>query len=583
MARERATTSPRGNSSSADPPDGASPTGASTSGSNRELIVVADGSARMRATSAGVESADAPSAASELSAVLSAENIILESLFGPDEDAHRTRAEAAASPEQAEVELELATFYRVRAEDGRLDELAARLLAAPLITSAYVKPPTEPATLTAEAGLDVRPAAPPATADFSARQGYLLPAPGGIDAVWAATQPGGRGAGVGIVDVEGEWRFTHEDLLQNSGGLLVGAPPNDIGWRNHGTAVIGEFGGDDNGSGVVGIAPDATTRGASIFGGTGTAGAIVTAANALNPGDVILLELHRAGPRFDFEPRNDQRGYVAIEWWPDDLAAVRYAVSRGVIVVGAAGNGAENLDDAIYDAAPAGFPAEWRNPFNPANPGSGAVVVGAGAPPPGTHGADHGPDRSRLGFSNYGARLDTQGWGREVTTTGYGDLQGGVDEDAWYTDRFSGTSSASPIVVGAVASLQGMQDAAGRARLTPARAVDVLRATGSPQQDAPNRPATQRIGNRPDLRAAAQFLAPATVESGVATQYWAELVPIPAGPHRLWLFVNDGWRRLDAPTDLIMRQVQNAFLGTGSVVRAWHQNNQIVGLVGSGD
>ena len=38
-----------------------------------------------------------------------------------------------------------------------------------------------------------------------------------------------------------------------------------------------------------------------------------------------------------------------------------------------------------------------------------------------------------------------QGWGWEVTSTGYGDLQGGSDKNRWYTDQFNGTSSASPI------------------------------------------------------------------------------------------------------------------------------------------
>ncbi|MGA7215447.1 MAG: S8 family serine peptidase, partial [Terrimicrobiaceae bacterium] len=207
------------------------------------------------------------------------------------------------------------------------------------------------------------------------------------------------------------------------------------------------------------------------------------------------------GPRFDFANRADQRGYIAIEWWPDDLAAIRYATGRGIIVIEAAGNGAEDLDDAIYDARPAGFPATWVNPFRRAQD-SGAILVGAGAPPPGTHGRDHGPDRSRLDFSNYSAIIDAQGWGREVTTCGYGDLQGGDNEDLWYTDTFSGTSSASPIVVGAVGSLQGALRAAGKQLLTPASARQLLRTTGSPQQDAPGRPATQRIGNRPNLRQA---------------------------------------------------------------------------------
>jgi hypothetical protein len=97
--------------------------------------------------------------------------------------------------------------------------------------------------------------------------------------------------------------------------------------------------------------------------------------------------------------------------------------------------------------------------------------------------------------------VDAQGWGREVTTCGYGDLQGPVgQENLWYTDRFSGTSSASPIVVGAVACYQGYRKAKGQAVLSPIAMRNRLRSTGSPQTDAPGRPATQRIGNRPNLK-----------------------------------------------------------------------------------
>ena len=87
-----------------------------------------------------------------------------------------------------------------------------------------------------------------------------------------------------------------------------------------------------------------------------------------------------------------------------------------------------------------------------------------------------------------------------MTTCGYGDLQGGTNEDFWYTDEFSGTSSASPIVVGAVGSIQGKLRSQGRPVLKPADLRKLLRATGSPQEDAPGRPKAQRIGNRPDLR-----------------------------------------------------------------------------------
>jgi hypothetical protein len=87
-----------------------------------------------------------------------------------------------------------------------------------------------------------------------------------------------------------------------------------------------------------------------------------------------------------------------------------------------------------------------------------------------------------------------------VTTTGYGDLQSGRNEDRWYTGSFAGTSSATPIVAGALACVQGVHSAhLFDERLTPSTARRLLRETGTPQTDAPGRPATQHIGNRPSL------------------------------------------------------------------------------------
>ncbi|MFE7720355.1 S8 family peptidase [Nocardia rhizosphaerihabitans] len=415
-------------------------------------------------------------------------------IFGPD---NRLAARLADTP-QAAVAGEYLSYYSVRGAVSDLAALADRLRQDDTVAAAYVKPAAEP-PLAPLAENTVAPDAPAVTPDYRSRQGYLDAAPTGIDAAWAHTRPGGLGTGVRVIDVEGAWRFTHEDLRQNQGGVIGGTSSADIGWRNHGTAVAGEISGDHNGFGVTGIAPEAHIRAISIF-GIGSATAIRSAADALDPGDVLLIELHRPGPRFDYRSQPDQRGYIAVEWWPDDFAAIRYAVGRGIVVVEAAGNGNENLDDPVYDARPGDFPATWHNPFRGGDTDSGAVVVGAGAPPPGLHGRDHGPARSRLPFSNYGARLDAQGWGREVTTTGYGDLQGGADEDLWYTDEFSGTSSASPIVVGAVAAYQGMR-ALGAGRATPDQIRSLLRTTGSPQTAAPGRPTTQRIGTLPDLRA----------------------------------------------------------------------------------
>lgn len=471
--------------------------------SERELIVIANREAELRATDEGVASV-AGAETAPLADLLSSEEVTLQPLFGVSKERLNQRLRAMAPTAHGEVP-DLSVYYRVEAPDERLDELAEQLRQHELIEAAYVKPAGEPPWLN-----DMAPtleAAPAVTPDFTSRQGYLDAAPGGIDARYAWTLSGGGGDGVRIIDLEWSWRFSHEDLTQNQGGVVGGT---SSGSADHGTAVIGAISGDRNAMGVTGICPDANISAVAFS--MPSAAAIRLAADRLSPGDIILLEIHRAGPRFNFQSRPDQRGYVAIEWWPDDFDAIRYAISRGVIVVEAAGNGAENLDDPIYNTPAAGFPRNWTNPFNRANRDSGAIVVGAGAPPSGTHGNDWGPDRSRLDFSNYGALIDAQAWGREVTSCGYGDLQGGPNEDFWYTDRFSGTSSASPIVVGALACVQGVLRASGRIPLSPARARELLRATGSPQQDAPGRPATQRIGNRPNLR---QLIARA-----LETQTW---------------------------------------------------------------
>jgi hypothetical protein len=509
----------------------------------RELIVIAKPDAELRATRSEVKSA-AGADVSFFAAMVEPEEISMAPLFGASEERLKREAEKLTPTERAELP-DISVFYRVQAPDEQLDDLAEKLMEQDTVEAAYVKPPAEPAVASAseeefaELVNEMHPMAeeaPSATPDFSDRQIYLNAAPEGIDARYAWTVPGGRGAGVQIIDIEGAWRFTHEDLTQNQGGV-VGAQSSSLGWRNHGTAVVGEFGGDQNDVGTLGISPDAQVRGFSIFDGDGSAGTLRRAADALSAGDIILIELHRPGPR---ATGIGQFGYIAIEWWPDDYAAIRYATNKGIIVVEAAGNGFQNLDDPIYDTRPVGFPATWVNPFNPANPSSMAVIVGAGAPPQGTHGRDHGPDRSRLNFSNYGRRVDSQGWGREVTTTGYGDLQGGSNEDLWYTDMFSGTSSASPIVVGALACTQGVLRAQGGTLLTPATATQVLRTTGSPQQDHPDRPSTQRIGTRPDLR---QLLP------GVAKLWHHNLtlkyIYVHHTSEAAWVFIDSlGWRRI---------------------------------------
>jgi hypothetical protein len=382
---------------------------------------------------------------------------------------------------------DLGCYFVVHAGGRAPDpELADRLRELDLVEFAYPKPPV--AAPSAPAGDDLR-----------GDQGYLDDAPGGIGARAAWERPGGRGAGVRLIDVEGDWRFSHQDLGRR-GRLLGGRPEGDVERRNHGTNVLGMLLGVHDDRGVDGICPEAAVGTVSYQPEDrwGSARAIAFAANRLAPGDILLVEMQRPGPLADPDSTS-QDGYLPMSYWPDDLTAIQYAAGRGVIVVEAAGNGAQHLDDAEYGGPGPGFRPHRPNPFRRDGLDAGSILVGAGAPPSGKG----GPDRSKLRFSNWGSALDAQGWGRDVATTGglgggADEARPGGDEDAWYTEAFAGTSSAAPMVAGTLACVQGVLRAAGREPLTPGQARTALHETGSPQQAAEDG-STRRIGNRPDI------------------------------------------------------------------------------------
>jgi hypothetical protein len=385
------------------------PTGAAAQPrSAPELVVVLKpGSPVHQSIVQGAPAAEAGEALPNLQSILAKAGATMRPLFATSEGGPGIQAEAAPG---AETSDDLSRFFHVAAPESQLDALASDLRSHSSVEAAYVKPPGEPPVAVISTARTLMPVPPApvvaASADYTPRQDYLGPAPVGIDAHYAWNHPGGRGAGVQISDCEWNWNFEHEDLLHNKRGVVVGTPGGD---DDHGTAVMGEIGGDLNTFGVTGIAADALF-GAASFENAPTAQIIVGAANGLRAGDIILLEIHRPGPKANGQ---GQFGYIGVEWWPDDFAAIRYAVTRGIIVVEAGGNGSQNLDDPIYDTRPQNFPPTWRNPFNPANPSSGAVLVGAGNPPSGTHNRTSQPswnepyvDRARCGFSNYGRRID---------------------------------------------------------------------------------------------------------------------------------------------------------------------------------
>jgi serine protease len=165
----------------------------------------------------------------------------------------------------------------------------------------------------------------------------------------------------------------------------------------------------------------------------------------------------------------------------DVIAAVTAA---GIVVVEPAGN--EGIDLASLGG-----------PWLAATAGeagySGALMVGAG----GSVVSLSGDLRTGV-RSNHGRRVDVQGYGEGVVTAGYGEGWSPAGDRA-YTSCFDGTSAAAATVAGAVAALQGIVEAAGRAPLTPAVVRARLVATGLPQPQG----TTQPIGPRPQVAAAA--------------------------------------------------------------------------------
>ncbi|MGH8016213.1 MAG: S8 family serine peptidase, partial [Candidatus Zixiibacteriota bacterium] len=349
-------------------------------------------------------------------------------------------------------------YYRIEvssvAEAARLiDELNS----LEIVEIAYFQPKPSPAGFFEESTVP----------NYQSAQDYREAAPVGVDADYANGFAGGDGAGVMIIDIEGAWRHSHVDLSAAAGSHIAGTQIADLSWRNHGTAVLGEMIANDDGQGVVGICPGADVGTVSI-GSLSTEEALMIAAENLQPGDAILIELHAPGPHYNFESRPDQLGYVCMEYWQATFDAIQYCWASGLVVIEAAGNGAENFDNSLY----------YQDLFDTTYRNSHAIIAGAGHPP-----VDGASNLQRESFSNYGERVNLQGYGSDVYSTGYGGLySGGGLEDSFYTASFSGTSSASPIITGSAVCLQGRYKAIYGVPMTVDQIRSILVATGTPQQ-----------------------------------------------------------------------------------------------------
>lgn len=342
-------------------------------------------------------------------------------------DAYVAQGEAASGQDLADLN----NWYSLELAGGNRDPqgLLKELLALQQVEICHYHPrPAE-----AACGPDVAPPTP----DFTAEQGYRNPAPEGVDIDYAWALDPSHGNGIisyEIQDVEHSWCVGHEDINNN---FTVHDTNETEG--NHGLAVISIMGACDNGFGITGLVPEASFSGRSWGPDAGTfpdvSNTLFATGTSLDIGEMYLIEIHAPGPSQGTTCTCNcpQFQFIAMEYWPDNFDVIQVNSANGRVCVEAAGNGEMDLDWAGYGGA-----------FNRSLRDSGALLVGAADP-----GLPHNPSC----FTNHGDRVDFYGWGDGVYTAGYGPL---FDEDGCtqdYTACFSGTSSATPIVAGAAASL----------------------------------------------------------------------------------------------------------------------------------
>ncbi|MFC4306694.1 S8 family serine peptidase [Cohnella boryungensis] len=355
-------------------------------------------------------------------------------------------------------------YYSKIPAGADVEQLLQKLRSSSLVEEAYLSKKPELANAPIP---NTTPVLPDNDPRFSL-QSYAQAAPLGINAPYAWQFEGGDGKGTKWADVEWDWALNHEDLADHRIQLLPGGI-ND-GEGSHGTAVLGVVSAVDNAIGNIGLANKATPIVSSLVRSGGAAEAILAATQVLSPGDVILLEIQigYGGP------------WLPIETQPAEFDAIQYATSLGIVVVEAGANGGADLDQYQH----------WDNKyiFNrdlPDFKDSGAILVGAGSST-----APH----YRLGFSSHGNRIDAYGIGENVATLS----SASVASTTGYTDYFNGTSSASPVIVGAILQLQGIAKAKFGVPYSPAEIRRILRwlPFNTPTSDIAN----DRIGTLPNLQ-----------------------------------------------------------------------------------
>ncbi|MFP3996392.1 S8 family serine peptidase [Pseudomonas capeferrum] len=312
-------------------------------------------------------------------------------------------------------------------EPGNLLAFAAAAVIATLLTGgAYA------------AGTNANEQAQP-TPDFEALQRYLSEPDSSAKGlnIRNAWQAGVQGRGIRVHFSDGGLYANHEDLRGNPRLKVI--PPTVDSEPDHGTASVGVLLAHDNGLGMTGICHAAElflydNRAYDARGYSQTLKKLLAYARA---GDIVGVNRQTANVNVlgTFLPSLHDR-----TWWD----VTRSLTERGVVVLNAACNGTSVSDHNARTTQGYGVDLEqWR--YFDDHGEADAILVGA------CHSWDGKPHQ----YSNYNYRYRMlNGWGDSVATLGYGALQDKNGHDRDYTSTYGGTSSATPMVTGALALIQ---------------------------------------------------------------------------------------------------------------------------------
>jgi subtilisin len=296
-------------------------------------------------------------------------------------------------------------------------------------------------------------------------------APTGVRRILAATETTAREhSGVGVAVIDTGIQLDHPDLNAKNGTNCIapGSPPND--GDGHGTHVAGSVGATNEGSGVVGVAPDTEVHAVKVLDddGFGTFASIICGVDWVTANhssrDIGVANMSLGG----FGPPVQPCGSTA-----DALhEAICNSTAAGVNYVVAAGNSGWDFDFAPEPDVPAAYPEVLTVT---------AVSDSDGFPGGSTPSCDPwSSDDEVAWFSNFAAT--PAGQAHTIAAPGV------CIESTWRGggyETISGTSMASPHAAGIVALCMNEAGSEGPcAGLTPAEVISHLRDDAATFNDA---------------------------------------------------------------------------------------------------